>query len=112
MAPSLLEFKKHFDNVIRYVVRFLGSSVWSQKLDLMIFVGSFQLRIFYSSVVLTFKIIYSNSLEEKRVKKSLLPNVSIPFYVSLILLLLIFDLRDDVFSSEPLPSFLHTKENK
>ena len=41
-----LEFKKHLDNALRHMVRFLGGPVWSQELDLIILMSPFQLGIF------------------------------------------------------------------
>lgn len=43
--------EKHLDNALRHTVRFLGSSpMWSQKLDSVILMGLFQLRVFYDYV--------------------------------------------------------------
>lgn len=53
ITSSLLEFKKQLDGGLRNTVWTLGSSVWSQKIDLMILVGHFQLRIVYESMIST-----------------------------------------------------------
>lgn len=42
--PKLLEFKKHQDNSLRQWVGILGAPVWRQRFDLMIFMGTFQLK--------------------------------------------------------------------
>lgn len=49
---KLLEFRKHLDNAHGYRVCILGGPVWSQELDSMILMGSFQLTIQYDSVIL------------------------------------------------------------
>jgi len=54
VAPSLLKFKKHLDNTSSNINWFWGGSVWSQELDLVILVGTFQIVIFYDFIVLCF----------------------------------------------------------
>lgn len=51
-AQSLLELKKHSDNGLRNMVWYLCGALWSQKLDSMLPVGPFQLKIFYHYVIL------------------------------------------------------------
>ena len=51
------EFKKHLDNVLSHRNLFLGA-VWSQDLDLKIFVGPFQLEPLYDSMKSTLKTPY------------------------------------------------------
>lgn len=46
---KLSKFKKHLDNILRNMVWFLGVSMWSQ--DLMILVGPLQLIAFYNSMI-------------------------------------------------------------
>jgi len=48
---ELLQFKGCLDTALRQTIWFLGGSVCSQELDSMIFVGSFQFRTFYCSVI-------------------------------------------------------------
>ena len=50
MALSTPEFKKCLDGALRHTLWFLGGSVWSQELDMMILRSLFQLRIFYDFV--------------------------------------------------------------
>ena len=50
-GPKLLEFKKRLDNALSHTVWFLGGPVWSQELDSMILMGSFQLGLFSDSMV-------------------------------------------------------------
>lgn len=49
MASSLPEFKKCLENPRTPMVYFLGSPVWSQRLDLTVLVDLFQLGIFCST---------------------------------------------------------------
>lgn len=44
---ELPEVREHSDNALRHRAWFLGSAVWSQELDCMVLVASFQLSIFY-----------------------------------------------------------------
>ena len=46
---KLPEFKKHLDNTLSHRVWILGGPVWSQQLDSVIFVGSFQAGKYYDS---------------------------------------------------------------
>jgi len=48
-TSSLLDIKKHLDSALGLRIWILGVPVWSQQLDSMIFVGSFQLWIFCDS---------------------------------------------------------------
>lgn len=52
IALCLSQFNKHMDNTLSCMVLILGGTMWSQELDLMIFMGPFQLRIFYDSMIL------------------------------------------------------------
>ena len=50
-APSMPEFKEHLNSALRHnALRVFGGPVWSQKLDLVVCLSSFQLRIFYDSM--------------------------------------------------------------
>jgi len=51
-GTELLEFKKSLDNDLRRKSLILGGAVKSQEFDLMILMGSFQLRIFCDSLIL------------------------------------------------------------
>lgn len=51
-ASSLLEFKEYLDKALRHRVWVLRGPEWSQGLDLMVLVGSFQLGPFCGSVTL------------------------------------------------------------
>lgn len=50
-APSPKEFKKCLDNILRYMVGFLGCPVKDQELGSMILMGPFQLSTFYDSMI-------------------------------------------------------------
>ena len=45
-CPKLPKFKKCSDNALRHWVWILAGPVWRQRLDLVVLVGLFQLRIF------------------------------------------------------------------
>ena len=49
-APNLLVYKESLDNAFIHRVCILGGPEWSQELDLMMILVSFQLRIFYISM--------------------------------------------------------------
>jgi len=49
--PQVPECKERLDISLRGRVWILGGALWGQELDLMIPVGSFQLEIFYDSVI-------------------------------------------------------------
>ena len=49
-GPKLLEFMEHLDTTLSHTVWILGGAVWSWGLDLMIFVGPFQMGVFYGSM--------------------------------------------------------------
>lgn len=51
-STRLTNFKKHLYKVPRHMVWFLWYSVQDQELDLMILMDTFQLSIFYDSVIL------------------------------------------------------------
>ena len=46
-SSKLPEFKECLDTTLRHRVWFFGGPVWRQELDSMIFVGPFQLGLFY-----------------------------------------------------------------
>jgi len=52
-SPKLQEFKEHLDNSLRYHVWILCGPVWSQELNSMILVGTFQLGLFCDSMPIT-----------------------------------------------------------
>jgi len=51
-SAELLAFKQCLGNALRHRVWILGGPLWSLELGLMILVGSFQIRIFYDSIIL------------------------------------------------------------
>ena len=50
-SPELLEFKKQLNSALKHGVWVLCDAAWSRGSGLMIFVGSFQLKLFYDSMV-------------------------------------------------------------
>ena len=50
-SPELLEIKECLDSALSHRVWILVGSVWSQELDSMILMGSFQLGLFSDSMV-------------------------------------------------------------